>query len=784
MIRGRLSILLPMLLLVSMTLASIAVFVATNNHVETIISTEAERHINLDITRLQNILYNTITGQNKDIESARLNLSVTAMDVGVVSLFLTDEAGKILLANRYSMEGTSAKDYGNFNDVIARTVVEKNKPEVIHDNQGKDVLYGYYPVLLKLEGYGERRGRRLGVLYIEYNYQAEIRAHRDEQMVTSGIYSGVTFITAILISLILHFQVSRRLMRLNSVAAAIEKGDLRQRARLEGRDELFRLGQAFDSMADNLQRDLHHREEIEYELKMLNENLEDRISERTIELREAQAIAHIGSWNWDEASGDLNWSEEIYRIFGLQQSQPVNFEKFVSMIHPDDVEALNHAIEKSFETNTRYSIDHRIVTCSGDIKWVHEEGVPGIDAETGKRDMRGVIQDISERKRDEVILREAKEKAESANKEKSRFMSRMSHELRTPMNAILGFAQVLSTEELDALHHTYVQEILTAGDHLHDLIKELLDISSIEAGRLTTVMETFNVSSVVSEAVNLTHSLALEKNVAINNTCLGNINVISDKLRLREVLVNIIGNAIKYNRPDGMVDIRCDIQPNDKIHIVIQDTGPGLSHEQLDRIYEPFERLGSEYSEIEGTGLGLYLSRQMMEVLDGKLEITSALDQGTTATIEVNLGNHASVTNEVIDESETMKDSHVCKVLYIEDNPANVRVVEAMLKNDQNLQILTSASGEHGLDQARRYQPDIILLDINLPDIDGYEVLTRLKQAETTKNIPVIALTADAMPTEIERGLAAGFELYLTKPVRTDALINALKQYSQTDHID
>jgi HAMP domain-containing protein len=385
MIKGRLSILIPILLLLSMVLATLVLLLTFHQKTRVEIDAEARQRVNLDVTRLQNILYNTLTGQDYDLEMARLNLSVTAMDENIRSIFLADESGRIILANRYSMEDTLASAYPYFDVNMAQTVVTKNRPELVPASNQESILYGYYPVLLKLGGYSDRNPNNFGVLYVEYDYSNQVVNRLGQELEHKMVYVLVTLVMSIVIALILHFKVSRRLVNLNSAATAIAQGDYEKRSRIEGKDEIFELGQAFDAMADNLQHDMRRREDVEYELKLLNENLEETVASRTQELQEAQAIAHIGNWHWNESDGSLLWSDEIYRIFAMDTSETIDFDRFVSMIHPEDIAKLNTAIERAFGTGERYSVDHRIITSAGEVKWVHEEGIPNIDNKTGQK---------------------------------------------------------------------------------------------------------------------------------------------------------------------------------------------------------------------------------------------------------------------------------------------------------------------------------------------------------------------------------------------------------------
>jgi signal transduction histidine kinase/CheY-like chemotaxis protein len=370
----------------------------------------------------------------------------------------------------------------------------------------------------------------------------------------------------------------------------------------------------------------------------------------------------------------------------------------------------------------------------------------------------------------------ARIEAERANRAKSEFLSRMSHELRTPMNAILGFAQVLELEIRSPEHQDFVQEILRAGSHLLQLINELLDLARIESGRLATSLEPVEVHAVFVEAQHLVRPL-LEKNaVSLINKCDHRAVVLADSSRLRQVLVNLLSNAAKYNRQGGSVRIACTATPENRIRLSVTDTGPGIAANKLANLFTPFERLGAEFTEVEGTGIGLSISKRLVELMGGTLGVDSTPGQGSTFWVDLPLAPTVSRMDSMATSEPSAQASPLqrSKVLYVEDNAANLKVVEAIFRSQPEIALITATTGEYGLELARRYQPDVILLDIHLPGMSGFEVLKALQADETTSRIPVVALSADAMPIDIERGQAAGFRHYLTKPVRIGELTKTL----------
>jgi PAS domain S-box-containing protein len=373
----------------------------------------------------------------------------------------------------------------------------------------------------------------------------------------------------------------------------------------------------------------------------------------------------------------------------------------------------------------------------------------------------------------------AKESAERANRAKSEFLSRMSHELRTPMNAILGFAQVLELESIAPEHKDYIQEIHRAGDHLLELINELLDLSRIETGKLAVLVQPISLQAVLSQALQIMQAMREERQIALLHYCQSEVRVLADATRLRQILVNLLSNAVKYNHAGGRITIACQPQSDAVLRIAVADTGPGIAPEKQHLLFRPFERLGAELSGVEGVGIGLALSKQLAELMGAKIGVDSTPGVGSTfwldlALVPASMPLTSSTANEY--QPPVKESRHKCSVLYVEDNAANLKLVEVLLRRQPDINLITASNGEYGLELARRYQPDAILLDIHLPGMDGYALLDVLQADAATSAIPVLALSADAMPVDVERGLQAGFKRYLTKPIDGKELIAAIRE--------
>lgn len=396
-------------------------------------------------------------------------------------------------------------------------------------------------------------------------------------------------------------------------------------------------------------------------------------------------------------------------------------------------------------------------------------------------------QDVTKRRQIEQDLRQAKEDAEQASRAKSEFLSLMSHELRTPMNAVLGFAQLL--EQDDTLNEDQlesVQEILRAGKHLLHLINEVLDLARVESGRIDLVMEPVSLEEMAAECQPLIDISARQHNVKVVFEPMHSLTVMADRVRLKQVLLNLLANAIKYNRTGGHV--RCEAQTTqaDRIRLQIKDTGLGISTEDIEGLFNPFSRLARD-THREGTGIGLAVCRRLVSAMGGEINATSELGKGSCFWLELDAFSPGDVQahGDAAGPSPTgpsgppdtlpLPEGLGC-ILQIEDNPSNLRLINQMLARYAGLRTISASCGADGLELARREQPDLILLDIHMQGLDGYQVLEALRAAPDTRHIPVIALTANATVEDIARGQSAGFDAYLTKPIDLRALIDSIRQ--------
>jgi PAS domain S-box-containing protein len=381
-----------------------------------------------------------------------------------------------------------------------------------------------------------------------------------------------------------------------------------------------------------------------------------------------------------------------------------------------------------------------------------------------------------------IELEKATAVALEASLAKSNFLSSMSHELRTPLNAILGFAQLIESNVSPPTpsQKRSLDQILSAGWYLLELINETLDLAQIESGKAVIFLEPVPLDQIMRECQELVEPLAVERGIGINFPQVESLHwVHADRTRTRQILINLLHNAIKYNKPQGMVTMVCTLAAPASVRISIRDTGPGLSPQQLGQLFQPFNRLGRESGAEQGTGIGLVVVKRLVELMGGVIGVESQLGAGSNFWIELNLTHAPLPTISAAEQAgqDSPKPTACTErrtVLYVEDNPANLALVQELLTRRSHLRLISAADGNLGVEYAQTYLPDVILMDLNLPGMSGVEAMKTLRCNSKTAHIPIIALSANAFPADIARSLDAGFFNYITKPIKLSEFMDAL----------
>lgn len=487
----------------------------------------------------------------------------------------------------------------------------------------------------------------------------------------------------------------------------------------------------------------------------------------------------------DSAGRVVSWNTGAQRIKGYSADEIVG-QHFSRFYPPADIAsgAPRHDLDQAAALG-RFEVEGWRVRKDGSSFWANVVFTAIRDQAGNARGFAKLTRDLTERRQVEETLTRAKGAAEKANLAKSEFLSSMSHELRSPLNAILGFAQLMESDVTPATssQKTSIDEILRAGWYLLELINEILDLAQIESGKLSLSPEPVSLAEVILECQAMIEPQAQNRGIRMTFPpfavpCF----VAADRTRLKQVLINLLSNAIKYNQAGGTVVMDCAGSTAERIRLNVRDSGAGLPPEKLARLFQPFNRLGQEHGAEQGTGIGLVMSKRLVELMGGVLGVESSVGVGSVFWCELGAAaapeHAAGIASPPAPPAVSPAPAHpgapLRTLLYVEDNPANLKLVEQLIARRPTMRLLTAVDGNMGIQLARANQPEVILMDINLPGISGIEALKILRDDPATAHIPVLALSANAMPRDIEKGLEAGFSSYLTKPIKVKEFMDAL----------
>jgi PAS domain S-box-containing protein len=482
-------------------------------------------------------------------------------------------------------------------------------------------------------------------------------------------------------------------------------------------------------------------------------------------------------------------SPKARRLVGVDTDSPVDADLHHAMrlVHPDDLAEVERGFVEDAGAGRAAVSEHRMLTEDGQVRWVRAVATPVL-AHDGPTERTVItLEDINERIVAAEALRAAEVAARAANASKNHFLSRMSHELRTPLNAVLGFGQLLSRQLAGTEHAEAVEYVLKGGQHLLDLINDVLDISRIESGQMSLSMETVNLAALVDETLQLMGPLASAAEVTLEPASGDpSVTLLADRQRVRQILLNLLSNAVKYNMDGGRVWVSWELD-EDVVWLSVRDEGPGIPPDLQERLFQPFDRLGAESTAVEGAGIGLALTQSLAALMGGAVSVRSTPGEG--ATFLVTLPAWTGPVDEaplraiiagrpVVAPTPVPARGGASLLLYIEDNEPNVHVVEHLLGLRPGWTMIHAPLGGLGIEFARAHHPDLVLLDLHLPDLSGNEVLRALKRRDDTKDIPVVILSADASPGLATRLVDAGAERFITKPLDFDVVLTLLDDVS------
>jgi PAS domain S-box-containing protein len=475
----------------------------------------------------------------------------------------------------------------------------------------------------------------------------------------------------------------------------------------------------------------------------------------------------------------INSSPGSERLFGISRADRKGHDvRFI--VHPDDRFEYVAALERLFLPDTDDTITMRFRAHHSDGRWMRIQTrarlLRNVDGQVPRAVM--ISRDVTEEFAAQEAMRNAKEEAEQSNLAKSEFMSRMSHELRTPLNSVLGFSQILQMELDSPDQQELVDHIFKSGSHLLELINEVLDISRVESGHISVSIESVSINDVVDECVRIMTPQASEAGIDLIDHVAKDTQVLADQQRLTQVLLNLVSNAVKFNSEHGTVTIGSETRDG-RVRLNVVDTGPGIEPEMVERLFTAFERLDADARGIQGTGLGLAHSKSLIEVIGGSVGVESVPGKGSTFWIDLPATDvpRLSAPTPRVRAVATEPALPDATVLYIEDNVSNIHLIERLLSNRTTVHLVTSLQGGMGIELAQQLKPALILLDVHLPDLHGFDVLQRLREDPRTKDIPVVVLSADATDWQTTRFLEGGANDYLTKPFDLHRLLEMLDEY-------
>ncbi len=491
-----------------------------------------------------------------------------------------------------------------------------------------------------------------------------------------------------------------------------------------------------------------------------------------------------GVWDWDMRANKYFYSTRWKEMRGYADHEIGDtIDEWTSRVHPDDLPRVQAQMSRHLRGETPfYEVEYRVLHRLGHELWIRDRGKTVRYGPDGRADrLVGTQTDITRGKQAEEMQRD-KRAAELASNAKSEFLSRMSHEMRTPLNAVLGFSHLLHVNPAqEALTvREYAGHVLDAGRHLLALIDDVLDLQKIEEGALSLKLEPLDLHDAVTHALELLWPAAQPHQVELSNQVPARTWVLADPQRLRQVLLNVGSNAIKYNRPSGCVRWRQEAAMSGRVTLCIEDEGPGMSPEQMSRLFQPFERLGRETSTIEGTGLGLIIARSLVQAIGGHISITSEEGRGTCVNIDLQQSDEPAHVPAPTRLEASASPQGVLRMLYVEDNRINaILFEEAVRMHSSGIELRIAEDGDEAIEVATNWTPDVLVLDAHLPGITGFEVLSQLRTLPGLSHAPAYMCSADAMPDDIQRAYEAGFVGYWTKPINVAAVMADIDQWIQ-----
>lgn len=789
----RITIIIPLVLIAASLVTSFILFQQNMSAAGLTIRADAKEQLQLDITRLQNILYNLLT-ENK-IAEARVNVSVMAMDSSIRSLILTDEKHAVLVANRYIWEKSLAREVSGYDQSIALIVKENNQPEIFYDKDNPNLLKGYYPVILKLENDKGIPNKRIGILFSESSIESKLNFARSHAVDQSLLFAGIMSMTSILVAILLHFLISRRLNLLTKAARQLAMGDLDVKSNIAGDDEISLLGASFDEMVKQLNISAEQTKAAEQELTEFNDSLEQLIAERTQLLHEAQRIAKIGNWVWDVKKNSISWSIETFRIFELSSKdfQP-DVDKFLSLVHPDDKHNVQQALQSSINNKESYSIEHRMIMPDGTSKWVREKAIPEFDADGEIIKLVGIIQDINTQKLERENRQKLEKQLQQAQKMESlgQLTGGIAHDFNNMLASISGFTELamrLEVKDPSGKLSSYLEQVSKSSKKAADLVSQMLAFS--RKGESFAESEVLDVPDLVSDLLAMLRPI-LPSSININVLAASHTyKILGNPVMLNQVLMNLCVNAKDAMDEDqGKIEISVagvNVQNHvcsschhsfsgQYIEIKVKDNGSGMSHDVLDNLFEPFyttKPVG------KGTGMGLPMVHGIVHKHGGHIIVKSQLGEGSDFRLLfpiVEADKLSALDKKGIDQdAERIQNNNQRHILIIDDEISITMFMKELLQQ-YGYQTTTINRSEDALKyfHAHSDEIDLVITDYTMPKLNGVQLATSI--LESNKDIPIYLCTGYSEHIDEEKARQLNIKAFITKPIEIDKLLKQLEK--------
>lgn len=783
------TVLIPVVLVVLSLTVSLVMFFHTVDSADHQIREDAKFHMIHDITRLQNILYNNLTDGN--LQEARLNISVTAMNPSINSIILTNENHEILIASRYLWKGSVANKVSQYDIGTAQKIREFNQSDVHFRTDNNKVLNGYFPVILELESERGLPIKRVGVLFVESSIESRLLAARKNAVDYSIVFAGLMLLISVLLAIVLHLLVSRRLLKLTAASRALSAGNLEVRTLIGGNDELADLGKSFDEMVERIKSDILFREKAKSELRELNETLEQRIEERTALLGEAQRVARLGNWSWDVVSDKVKWSDEVFSIFDYESgSIEPTLELFYSLIHLDDVE-LSKQLEEQALSGISGSQDLRITTIGGQLRWIHYEIMSIKDDEGSVAELRGIVQDITERKIEMENREQLEKQLLQSQKMESlgQLTGGIAHDFNNILASIIGFTaltQKLDIEDPKGKLPEYLDQIAEAGNRGKKLVQQMLAFGRTSEG----VKDKENV--VVKDILNETLSLLipiLPSSIEVNlNVSDEGSTIRADVDMLGQVITNLCVNArdsiegqqgkidvnVKETRIEDKVCSSChNTFSGSYIEISIEDTGEGIKEEILDRLFDPFF---STKSVTKGSGMGLSMVHGILHKHEGHIIVKSKPGFGSRFQCFFPMsGLDETKRDGLVDGAHEVDEAGDGQHILVIDDELPLTNFFNDLLTDYGYRVTTMNDSGQALEFLKGFgaKVDLVLTDQTMPGLTGVQISKKMLTIDPS--IPIVICTGYSEMISGQLDSQVNIKGILDKPVDVDKLLEILK---------